>query len=103
MKAQITKTNKYWRLIYYRPTNSGLAAETKHYLFFDGALHEWNRIRRTIERDIKANQKLRLINPHLLSSIDQHFISKLLSTGCKDITQRQYGYLTGILERQQSN
>lgn len=100
MKAQIHHVRPFWRLIYYRPSNQGLKAETKDYLFFDGAVHELNRIIQRINREQKAYKKLPLIRKQLLSAKEFDLISKLEQRNCRNITVKQYGWLTGIIERQ---
>lgn len=100
MKAQIHHIKPFWRLIYYRPSHQGLTAEVKNFLFFDGALHEFNRLIPKIKREQKAYQKLTRIRHQLLSTKEYELIYKLESRACMNITAKQYGWLTGIIERQ---
>lgn len=101
MKAQITKVNNYWRLTYYKPDrNSHLTAVTRHYLFPEGAFRYWQGIEKQIVREHKAWAKLMIVNQLWLDVHEIKFINKLCATGCHNITKRQYGYLSGILERQ---
>jgi len=101
VKAQIHHIRPFWRLIYYRPSNQGLKAETKNFLFFDGAMHELNRILPKLNREQKAFKKLTQVKKQLLSAKEFDLIVKLEQRACRNITIRQYGWLTGIIERQQ--
>lgn len=103
MKAQIHHIRPFWKLIYYRPTHQGLTAEVRNFLFFDGAIHELNRILPRINREQKAYQKLAWVQHQLLSAKEYELIHKLETRACRNITVKQYGWLTGIIERQQLN
>jgi hypothetical protein len=93
--------NPSWRLIYYRPSDSGLKAQVIHFNYFDGALSTWLHLEQKTIREQKAYSKLIQVNRRYLTCPEDVFICKLLKSKCLDITKKQYGYLTGILERQQ--
>lgn len=100
MKAQIHHIRPFWKLIYYRPSPHGLKAETKDFLFFDGAVHELQRIGPRIYREQKAYRKLPQISRQLLSAKEYDMITKLEQRSCRNISVKQYGWLCGIAERQ---
>lgn len=101
-KAQITKVGNYWRLIYYTPSrNGGLQAKTQHFMFADGAYHQWFKVEAQATREQKAFAKLINVDLRLLTNHEYLLVMRLKNSSCINITKRQYGYLTGILERQQ--
>jgi hypothetical protein len=101
LKNSLATPTQIWRLVYYRPSNNGLKACTELFPFFEGAQQRFLKLEAQIIREQKAYSKLRLINTRLLSLREYEFIQGLYKIKCIDITKRQYGYLTGILERQQ--
>lgn len=101
MKAQIIKVKGFWRLLYYRPDRNHLRITVvEDYLFADGAFRRWRIIQDRICRELKAWTKLLTVNYEWLSYKEFKFISKMQLRACRNITRRQYGYLTGIIERQ---
>lgn len=105
MKAQIIKVKGFWRLLYYRPDRAQIrVAVYEDYLFFDGAVFRWNRIQERIKRENKAWDKILYeLQSRYVSVKENELIAKLLKQACRNITRRQYGYLTGIIERQKQN
>jgi hypothetical protein len=92
-----------WRLIYYRPSDQGLKVNYIHFNFFEGALNTWLSLEKQVLREQSAWSKLQNINRRLLTCVEDTFICKLLKSKCLNITKRQYGYLSGIYERQHLN
>lgn len=89
-----------WRVLYYKPTANGMTAYSEDFLFPDGAFIFWLQIERQNVRELSAWAKLYKLNMRLLTLRETEFIKKLLKNKCFGITKRQYGYLSGIYERQ---
>lgn len=104
MKATISHSSfsNYWTIIYYRPSDQGLSAIVQRFKYPDGAFAFWTSIERQVIKEQKAFSKLNQINERLLSLDELNLIKKLQKSKCFNITKRQYGYLSGILERQRS-
>lgn len=102
MKAIIWRNpiGKNWTVIYHRPSCQGFQAFSHKFMYPDGAFAFWLSIEKQIIKEQKAFSKLLKINERLLSLQELIFIKRLQKSKCLDITKRQYGYLTGIAERQ---
>jgi hypothetical protein len=98
--ARHAPVRQSWRLIYYRPSDQGLKVNYIHFNFFEGALTTWLQLEKQNIREQSAWSKLSQINRRLLTCIEDVFICKLQKSKCLNITKRQYGYLSGIYERQ---
>lgn len=99
-KAQISKISSVWRLTYYRPSEQGLRAVSINFPYFEGAVNTWRLIESKTYREQSAWSKLQHINRRYLNCADNLFIHRLDKSKCINITKRQYGYLSGIYERQ---
>jgi len=96
-KATILKHNNVWQVRYQLPSGNHCLVS---FLYPDGAFAYWIHMETRIVRESKAWAKIYKLNIRLLSLHDMKFIQKLLKTKCVGITKRQYGYLSGIYERQ---
>ena len=65
-----------------------------------GAFHTWRNIEYQLIMEQKAYAKVIALNRVFLNVHEDKFITKLQKCSCIGITKRQYGYLSGILERQ---
>ena len=92
-KARIYFDGRYWVV-----NIDGYEARFNYQV---GAFNLWLQREKFIVRELKAWAKLQQINMRLLSMHDTVFIQKLVKHECANITKRQYGYLSGIYERQQ--
>jgi hypothetical protein len=69
-------------------------------MYADGAFAFWLQLEKQFVRESKAWAKIYGLNIRLLNMHDMTFIRKLLKSKCNNITKKQYGYLSGIYERQ---
>jgi hypothetical protein len=83
---------KYWAVITHRGTT--------RFMYADGAFAFWLQLEKQFVRESKAWAKIYGLNIRLLNMHDMTFIRKLLKSKCNNITKKQYGYLSGIYERQ---
>jgi hypothetical protein len=87
------KTTKYWKL--------RVGDYHNWYLSYDAAAIEATKRWLKFYRESAAKSKLDCISQNLLSVRDLDFVKKLHRSNCKGITKAQYGYLSGIYERQE--
>ena len=97
LKAEIKRNQfNHWTLSY--PKSGNITTTT--FKFPDGAFAFWLQLEKQFVRESKAWAKIYGLNIRLLNMHDMIFIQKLLKSKCNNITKRQYGYLSGIYERQ---
>lgn len=96
----IFKHCNYWIVRSYWPSDQGLKAQSVTFIHSSGAFAYWLSIEKKIVREQKAFSKLQQVNELLLTIQEFEFIKKLQKSKCLNITKRQYGYLSGIAERQ---
>jgi hypothetical protein len=95
--ARIFKDNNIWFVHWNRNSTGCMSTAFK---YADGAFAFWLQIEKQFVREQKAWAKIYALNMRLLNMHDMTFIQKLLKNKCSNITKRQYGYLSGIYERQ---
>ena len=96
LKAAIFKHCQTWYVGYDSHTGFNRVA----FAYPDGAFAFWLQLEKQFVRESKAWAKIYGLNSRLLNMHDMIFIQKLLKSKCNNITKRQYGYLSGIYERQ---
>lgn len=87
----------FWEVCYNR---NGSGYTSTAFAYADGAFAFWRQLEKQFVREQKAWAKIYSLNIRLLNMHDMTFIQKLLKNKCVGITKRQYGYLSGIYERQ---
>ena len=104
MKASIhsvysvnTNSILFWEVCYNR---NGTGHASTAFKYSDGAFAFWLQLEKQFVRESKAWAKIYGLNIRLLNMHDMIFVQKLLKSKCNNITKRQYGYLSGIYERQ---
>jgi len=96
LKATITKESGFWHVHYLSNGHTKCSV----FMFPDGAFNFWLKLEKQYIQDQKAWAKIYKLNIRLLNMHDMTFIQKLLKNKCANITKKQYGYLSGIYERQ---
>lgn len=106
-KASIRKTEQGWRLAYSRPSTvfkNRTETLVRYYLCPQGAFYDWREIESALYLPAKAYSKVLKLMRVLerLTVEEDEFVTGLYYSRCRNITKKQYGYLSGIYERKRA-
>lgn len=93
MKIKLFKDGHVWCVVFNK--------DSSWFENYEGATEYALKVYKRYYKEQAAYSRLCQISSNLLSVEERAFYNKLVRTRCKGITKAQYGFLTGIYERQE--